>query len=80
MVITVLKSHMNRFVLKNTSINIYIYHFLINIFIKKESLHFGDRVAILNDFLCEYGGSRCYYSFLQCKLNLKKITDINFRN
>ena len=31
------KSHINRFVLKNTFIKLYIYHFLINIFIKTRS-------------------------------------------
>ncbi len=44
---------MNRFVLKNNFIKVYIYHFLINIFYrnKKSKLCFGDRVAVLNDFL-----------------------------
>jgi hypothetical protein len=39
---------MNRFILKNTFIKIYIYHFLINIFIKnkKSKLCFRDRVII----------------------------------
>jgi len=47
---------MNRFVLKNTFIKVYIYYFLINIFYKnKESkLGFGDRVIVLNDFFYEY--------------------------
>ncbi len=44
---------MNRFVLKNTFIKVYIYHFSIN----KSKLCFGDRVAVQNDFLYEYGGS-----------------------
>jgi hypothetical protein len=50
---------MNRFVLKNTFIKVYIYHFSINIFYRKKKLKlcFGDRVAVLNDFLYEYGGS-----------------------
>jgi hypothetical protein len=44
--------------LKNTFIKIYIYHFLINIFIKnKESkLNFGDHVVVLTDFLYGYQG------------------------
>jgi hypothetical protein len=43
---------MNRFVLKNTFIKVYIYHFSINIFYKnkRSKLCFGDRVAVLNDF------------------------------
>jgi hypothetical protein len=43
---------MNRFVLKNTFIKLYIYHFSINIFYKNNRLKlcFGDRVAVLNDF------------------------------
>jgi len=50
---------MDKFVLKNTFIKIYIYHFLINIFIKnKESkLNFGNHVIVLDDFLYGYGGS-----------------------
>ena len=51
---------MNRFVLKNTFIKVYVYHFSINIFFKKNKrskLCFGDRVAVLNDFLYQYGGS-----------------------
>jgi hypothetical protein len=50
---------MNRFVLKNTFIKVYIYHFSINIFYKdkKSKLCFGDRVVVQNDFLYEYGGS-----------------------
>ena len=52
---------MNIFVLKNTFIKIYIYHFSINIFIEKKSkLCFGDRVAFQNDFLYEYRGSTCF--------------------
>jgi len=46
---------MNRFVLKNTFIKVYIH---ISIFNKKKSkFYFGDRVAVLNEFLSEYGGS-----------------------
>jgi hypothetical protein len=43
---------MNRFVLKNIFIKIYIYYFLINIFYKnkKSKLCFEDRVAVQNDF------------------------------
>ena len=43
---------MNRFVLKNTFIKIYIHHFSINIFYKnkKSKLHFGDRVAVRTTF------------------------------
>ena len=50
---------MNIFVLKNTFIKVYIYHFSMNIFYrnKKSKLCFGDRVAVLNDFLYEYEGS-----------------------
>ena len=49
---------MNRFVLKNTFIKIYIYHFLLNILIKKEvKVIFGDRVAVQNHFIFQYGGS-----------------------
>ena len=50
---------MNRFVLKNIFIKVYIYHFSINIFIeiRRSKLYFGDRVAVLNDFLYKYGGS-----------------------
>ena len=49
---------MNRFVLKNTFIKVYIYYFSINIFIETRSQNcvFGDRVAVQNDFLYEYGG------------------------
>jgi len=44
---------MNRFVLKNTFIKVYIYHFSINIFIKNMELKlsFEDLVVVLNDFL-----------------------------
>jgi len=44
---------MNKFVLKNIFMKIYIYQFLINILIKKKKskLSFGDRVAVLNNFL-----------------------------
>ena len=49
---------MNRFVLKNTFIKIYISHISINIFIIKGSkLCFGDRVVVLNDFFYQHGGS-----------------------
>ena len=43
---------MNIFVLKNTFIKIYIYHFSIDIFIKnkKSKLCFGDRAVVQNDF------------------------------
>ena len=47
---------MSRFVLKNTFIKIYIYHFLIFFYKNKElKLGFGDHVGILNNF--EYGRS-----------------------
>ena len=57
---------MYRFVLKNTFIKIYIYHFSINIFIeiRSQKLCFEDRVAVLNDFLYEYGGSIYDYFIL----------------
>ncbi len=42
---------MNRFVLKNTFIKVYIYHFSINIFIEKYAYIFIDCVAVLNDLL-----------------------------
>jgi len=50
---------MNRFVFKNTFIKIYLYHFLINIFIKnkKSKLDFGDRAIVQNDLFYGYGGS-----------------------
>ena len=50
---------MNRFILKSTFIKFYVYHFSINIFSKnkRSKLCFGDRVAVLNDFLYQYGGS-----------------------
>jgi hypothetical protein len=53
------KKYMNRFVLKNTFIKVYIYHFLINIFYrnKKSKLCFRERVAVQNDFLYENGES-----------------------
>jgi hypothetical protein len=43
---------MNRFILKNTFIKVYIYHFFINIFYKnkRSKLCFEDRVTIVNDF------------------------------
>jgi hypothetical protein len=43
---------MNRFILKNTFIKVYIYHFFINIFYKNKRLQlcFEDRAAVLNDF------------------------------
>ena len=52
---------MNIFVLKNTFIKIYVYHFSINIFFKnkRSKLCFGDRIAVLNDFLYQYGESIC---------------------
>ena len=45
---------MNRFVLKNTFIKVYIYR---NKESKKLKLCFRDRVAVQNDFLYGYGGS-----------------------
>jgi hypothetical protein len=52
---------MNKFILKNIFIKVYIYHFLINIFINKElKLGFGDHIVIINDFLYMYGGWREY--------------------
>jgi hypothetical protein len=52
---------MNRFVLKNTFIKIYLYHCLINIFIKNKQskLNFGDHVIVQNDMFYGYGGSTC---------------------
>jgi hypothetical protein len=49
---------MNRFILQNTFIKVYICWFLTNIFIKKKKskLYFGDRVAVLNDFIYQTGG------------------------
>ena len=43
---------MNRFVLKNYFIKVYIYHFFLNIFYKnkRSKLCFGDCVTVLNDF------------------------------
>jgi hypothetical protein len=43
---------MNRFILKNTFIKVYIYHFSINSFYKnkRSKLYFGDYVAVLDDF------------------------------
>ena len=42
---------MNRFILKNIFIKIYLYFFLISIFIKnkKSKLDFKDRVIVQND-------------------------------
>jgi len=58
---------MNRCVLKNNFLKVYIYHFLINIFIKnkKSKLDFGDCGVVLNDFFYKYEGSiilfaRCF--------------------
>jgi hypothetical protein len=51
---------MNTFVLQNTFIKIYIYMFVFNTYFyknKKSKLHFGDRVAVLNDLIYGYGGS-----------------------
>jgi hypothetical protein len=45
-------------VLKIFFIKVCIYNFSINVFIKEKSkLCFGDRVAILNDFFYQTGGS-----------------------
>ena len=56
---------MNRFILKNTFIKVYIYHFSINIYRNKKSkLCFGDRVNVLNDFFNEYGGSTTILSIV----------------
>ena len=51
---------MNRFILKNTFIKIYIYHFSTNLFIKNKQskLCFEDRVTVLNVIYLLYGGSR----------------------
>ena len=53
-------NYMNRFVLRNTFIKIYIYHFSTNLFIKNKQskLWFEDRVSILNVIYFLYGGSR----------------------
>ncbi len=57
---------MNIFVLKNTFIKVYIYHFSINISIETRSQSYvsetvslskRDRVTVRNEFLYEYGGS-----------------------
>jgi hypothetical protein len=53
------QNHINRFVLKINFIKICIYNFLINMFIKKLKLRFGDRVAVLNDFF--YQNRREYF-------------------
>jgi len=47
--------------LKNTFIKMYIYHFLINIFIKTKSQR--DRVAVQNDFIFEYGESISKFTY-----------------
>jgi len=49
---------MNIFVLKNTFIKVHIPLFDKYLYKNKESkLVFGDRVFVLNDFFCRYGGS-----------------------
>ena len=50
---------MNKFVLKNIFIKIYISHFSINIFIitKGSKLCLEDHVVVLNDFFYQHGGS-----------------------
>jgi len=57
---------MNRFVLKNTFIKIYIYHFFDKWFYEKQEVKLGFecRVVVLNDFLYGYEGSMCLYTFL----------------
>ena len=47
---------MNRFVLKNTFVKVYIYHLLIKNFIKNKKLKLGfeDRVVVLNNFFYGY--------------------------
>jgi hypothetical protein len=47
---------MNRFVLKNTFIKVYIYHFSINIFIETRSQSCVLETVSLH-FLCDYRGS-----------------------
>jgi hypothetical protein len=49
---------MNRFVLQNIFIKVYICYFLIIFYKNKKSkLYFVDRVVVLNDMFYEYGRS-----------------------
>jgi hypothetical protein len=56
---------MNRFVLKNTFIKIYIYHFSINILNKNKKLKLciGDRVIVQSDFFYKPGESIIFLLF-----------------
>ena len=64
--------------MKNTFIKVYIYHFLINIFIKNKELKlgFGDRVIVLNDFLYEYGDRvmALFSSKFFCKIGIVALS------
>ena len=69
---------MNRFVLKNTLIKMYIYIYisLFNKYIyrnKKSKLYFGDRAAVQNDFLYEYGGNILLQRYIMLD-NKRKLT------
>ena len=62
---------MNRFVLKNTLIKIYLYHFLINIFFKKNKklkLDFGDRDIVQNNLFYGYEWSTYYIAAVSSRL------------
>jgi hypothetical protein len=73
------QNHINRFVLKINFIKICIYNFLINMFIKKLKLRFGDRVAVLNDFF--YQNRREYFfktinQHQSLTINQKQLCDL----
>ena len=75
-----------RFVLKNTFIKIYIYHFSTNIFYKNKwsKLCFGDRVAVLNVFISfpfwrEYSSADIYEIGIRISLvlTLDRVNSVN---
>jgi len=70
---------MNRFVLKNTFIKVYIHIPLFDKYFyknKESKLDFGNRVVVLNDFLYGYGGS--IYNFRLDSINCHYTHTVSF--
>jgi hypothetical protein len=66
---------MNRFVLQNTFIKVYICYFVTNYKNKKSKLHFGDRTVVLNDFIYRreyyYVESSNFFIYILTLFNIK---------
>jgi hypothetical protein len=61
---------MNNFVLQNTFTKVYVHMFIFNKYFrknKKSKLYFGNRVAVLNAFIYQTGGSTFIFLILLAK-------------